>query len=130
MSNSVDLRDYPNADFYFKLVAKVNGQYFSIFDSKTEYKIGVHLHEPAKPNREGGYYVYSSLKEAVFADVPYNKGGHFIAPRTILKVIAWGDCVQYTKGKIAFSNVLPVEDLGLPIGYKNTKGPLKMALKE
>ena len=111
MSNSVDLRDYPNADFYFKLVAKVNGQYFSIFDSKTEYKIGVHLHEPAKPNREGGYYV-------------------FIAPRTILKVIAWGDCVQYPKGKIAFSNVLPVEDLGLPIGYKNTKGPLKMALKE
>ncbi len=25
MTASIDLREYPNADFYFKLVAKVNG---------------------------------------------------------------------------------------------------------
>jgi hypothetical protein len=48
------------------------------------------------------------LKEAVFADIPYNKGGHFIAPRTVLKVIGWGDFVIYDKGKISFSNLMPV----------------------
>ena len=43
-SESVDLRDFPNADFYFKLVAKVNGKYYSIFDGSTEYQIGVPLY--------------------------------------------------------------------------------------
>lgn len=52
--------------------------------------------------------MYPSLKEAVFADIPYNKGGHFIAPRTVLKVIAWGDFVVYDKGKMAFSYIMPV----------------------
>ena len=37
---SVDLRDFPNADFYYKLVAKVNGKYYSIYDGKTQYEIG------------------------------------------------------------------------------------------
>lgn len=66
------------------------------------------MHEEVQSNHKGGYYVYASLKEAVFADVPFNKGGHFIAPRTVIKVIGWGDMIKYEKGKIAFSNVLPV----------------------
>ena len=37
---SVDLRDFPNSDFYYKLVAKVSGKYYSIYDGKTEYVIG------------------------------------------------------------------------------------------
>ena len=74
--------------------------------------------------------MYSSLKEAVFADVPYNKGGHFIAPRTVLKVIAWGEFVVYDKGKMAFSHVMPVQDLGLPMGYKSSKESIKSAIKE
>ena len=45
--DSLDLRDYPNADFYFKLVAKVGGKYYSIFDGDTEYQIGKPLHQPA-----------------------------------------------------------------------------------
>ena len=59
-------------------------------------------------NHGGGYYVYPSLKEAVFADIPYNRGGHYIAPRTVLKVIAWGDFVVYGKGKMSFTNIMPV----------------------
>ena len=129
LNQSMDLRSFPNADFYFKLVAKVNGKYFSIFDGDTEYTIGRHLSEAVQPEHKGGYYVYPSLKEAVFADVPFNKGGHYIAPRTVLKVIAWGDFIKYEKGKMAFSNILPVEDVGLPMGYKNSKESIKMAIK-
>ena len=29
---SVNLREFPNADFYYKLVAKVNGNFYSIYD--------------------------------------------------------------------------------------------------
>ncbi|CDW85565.1 UNKNOWN [Stylonychia lemnae] len=129
LDNSVDLREFPNADFYYKLVAKVNGKYFSIFDSNTEYVIGAHMEQQVKPDRGGGYYVYGSVQEAVFADVPFNKGGHYIAPRTILKVIAWGDQIKYTHGKIAFNHLLPVQDIGLPIGYKNSKESIKLALR-
>ena len=45
--SSVDLREFPNADFYFKLVAKVGGKYYSIFDGDTEYVIGQTLSQPA-----------------------------------------------------------------------------------
>jgi hypothetical protein len=47
-----------------------------------------------------------------------------------LKVIAWGDFVVYDKGKMAFSNIMPVQDLDLPQGYKSTKESIKNAIKE
>ena len=56
--------------------------------------------------------------------MPYKPGGHFIAPRTVLKCIFWGSFVQYSSGKIAFSNMIPVGDLGLPIGYKASKAAI------
>ena len=62
--------------------------------------------------------------------MPYKVGGHYLAPRTVLKVIAWGEFVVYNKGKMSFSNMLPVEDLGLPIGYKNTKESIRESVKQ
>ena len=38
MQRSVDLNGFPNVDFYYKLVAKVGGQLYSIYDAGTEYK--------------------------------------------------------------------------------------------
>ena len=128
-SSSVDLRDYPNADFYYKLVAKVGGKYFSIYDGKTEYAVGRKLAQKVKSNHQGGYYCYASLEEAIFADVPYKVGGHYLAPRTVLKCIAWGPFCLYEHGKMAFTYILPVEDLGLPIGYKNTKESVKQGIR-
>ena len=63
---------------------------------------------------KGGYYVYPSARDAVFADVPYKHGGNYLAPRTVIKCICWGDFVIYNNGKMSFSNLLPVSDLGLP----------------
>ncbi len=48
------------------------------------------------------------------------KGGLFIAPRTVLKVICWGDSVVYPNGKIAFSFMCPIENLDLKKGYRAT----------
>ncbi len=123
------MRDFPHADFYYKLVAKVNNKYYSIFDGKTEYQIGKKLSQPVKSNHQGGFYVYPTLDEAVFADVPYKIGGHYLAPRTVLKCICWGPFCVYSNGKMAFTNLLPVEDLGLPLGYKNTKESVREGIK-
>ena len=48
MPTAVSMHNFPNADFYYKLVAKVNGRLFSIYDGKTEYAIGKHLCEPVQ----------------------------------------------------------------------------------
>ena len=76
--------------YYYKVVAKTLGRLLSIYDGKTEYILGSTLHEKVQPNHKGGYYVYASLEEAIFADVPFKKGGLYIAPRTIIKCMCWG----------------------------------------
>lgn len=40
LQRSVNLDGFPNVDFYYKLVAKVGGRLFSIYDADTEYKNG------------------------------------------------------------------------------------------
>ncbi len=48
MPLTLDMHNFPNADFYYKLVAKVDGRMFSIYDGKTEYVIGKQLCEPVQ----------------------------------------------------------------------------------
>ncbi len=38
--DELDLSAFPNVSFYYKLVAKVSGKLFSIYDGSVEYKIG------------------------------------------------------------------------------------------
>ena len=126
--DNLDLSKFPNCDFYYKLVAKTQGKYYSIYDGQTEYKIGSQMSQKAMSGHRGGYYVYATVKEAIFADVPFKEGGHYIAPRTVIKCICWGAFVQYSNGKIAFSHLLPVADLGLPLGYKSSKAAVQTAI--
>ncbi|EAR85519.1 hypothetical protein TTHERM_00442690 (macronuclear) [Tetrahymena thermophila SB210] len=115
------------AVFYYKMVAKTLGQYLSIYDGKTEYKMGVVMHQPAKPDHQGGFYVYDSLDQAIFADVPLKKDGLYFAPRTVIKCACWGDKIEYPNGKIAFEYLCPVQDMGMPKGYLATKAAMKEA---
>ena len=116
-ADSVDLDAFTNCDFYYKLVAKVENKLYSIYDGETEYKVGHLMTQQAISGHKGGYYVYPTSRGAIFADVPYKQGGHFIAPRTVLKCICWGDFVVYGNGKMSFTNLMPVAELGLPQGY-------------
>ncbi|CAG9332620.1 unnamed protein product [Blepharisma stoltei] len=109
------------SQFYYKQVAVIQGRFFSIYDRKTEYQIGKTLHQEAAPNHQSGYYVYKTPYQALISNIPYKEGGNFVAPRTILKVIAWGECIEYPNHKFSFSYILPVEDIGLPFGYISTQ---------
>ena len=42
--DDLDLSAFPNCDFYYKLVAKLGGKHYSIFDKDTEYAIGTPMH--------------------------------------------------------------------------------------
>jgi hypothetical protein len=42
----------------YKVVKIVNGRYLSLYDSKTEYKIGKRLAQKARPDHGGGYYAF------------------------------------------------------------------------
>lgn len=74
--------------FYYKQVAVTQGKFISVYDGKTEFEIGKTLYQEAEPNHRSGYYVYKTPYEALSADIAYKEGGLYLAPRTVLKVIA------------------------------------------
>ncbi|SHH88764.1 hypothetical protein SAMN02745135_02557 [Caloranaerobacter azorensis DSM 13643] len=94
--------------YYYKLVAVIDNKYFSIFDGKTQYEIGKTLIEEVKPDFEGGFYVYKTIKEAQNAVFP-STSKLLKATRAILKVKCCGNYCKYENGKIAFSEITPVE---------------------
>mmetsp|Transcript_19155 Transcript_19155/g.32658 ORF Transcript_19155/g.32658 Transcript_19155/m.32658 type:complete len:122 (+) Transcript_19155:258-623(+) len=112
------MKMFPGADFFYKVVAKLNNRFYSIYDSHCEYKVGHIKYEEVKPNKQGGYFVYKDVKNAIFADIAYKEGGNFLAPRSIIKVICWGEPLSYGN-KLCYPFILPVLDLGLPMGYKS-----------
>jgi hypothetical protein len=73
--------------------------------------------------------VYPTVDQVIFADIPYKPGGLYIAPRTILKCICWGSSVEYDNGKMSFSYICPVQDLGIPQGYKSSKTAIRETIK-
>ena len=110
----IDIENVPGADFYYKMVAKIDHEYYSIWDVDCKYTMNEIKYQPVKPQKKGGYFVYQELENAIFADVMFNPtAGNFCAPRTILKCICWGDRLRYGP-KLCFSYLVPVAELGLP----------------
>ena len=52
------MENYPNADFYYKIVAKIDNKLYSIYDASVEYKIGQIMHQKVESDKKGGYFVY------------------------------------------------------------------------
>lgn len=94
--------------YYYKLVAVVENRYLSIFDGETEYEIGKTLIEEVYPDFEGGFYVYKTIEEAEDAVFPHDSKLRK-APKAVLKMKCSGDYCKYEVGKIAFSQVTPVQ---------------------
>ena len=47
-----------------------------------------------------------------------------------MKVKCWGNFVVYGNGKVSFTNIQPVRDVGLPQGYRSTKAGWKSQAKD
>lgn len=90
----------------YKQVAVVNGKYLSIYDGVTEYTIGKEMVQQAKAEHHGGYYCYTSEKEAAQAEVP-DTSVLLQAPRVILQVSVRGAHIAYCNGKMSYTRLLP-----------------------
>lgn len=61
-------------------------RYYSIYDATVEYEMNVQMSQKAEADHKGGFYVYATPKEAVFAEIPKReRGGLFMAPRTVIR---------------------------------------------
>jgi len=67
--NDIDTNKLKNKEIYYKIVAKQNGKYYSIFDGKTEYEIGKIMQQKVRPGHRGGYYVFPTIDDAIFQDM-------------------------------------------------------------
>lgn len=105
--------------YYWKLVARVGSRLFSIFDGRTEYQLNVIMKQRVLPNRQGGFYLHRSKQEALAARVP-SSSKLFVAPRVLIKCLAWGDCIEY-KNCFAFSHIRPIEVHPCPFGYLSNR---------
>jgi hypothetical protein len=103
-------RPVVHADHY-KLVAVVDGRYLSIFDGRTEYRLGESLREPARPDHGGGFYCHADL-DAIVNGPPRRlfppDSALADAPKAILRVRVGGRKLCYDGGKVAFSEMTPV----------------------
>jgi len=113
---------------YYKVVARVGPKLISIWDGKTEYQVGVTMRHPPvlmnpKVSAPPGYYLYASAEEALHADIP-KTAALFVAPRIILKCLAWEQLptppLRSMQGSIIMRYVRPIEVMPLPFGAKNT----------
>jgi len=90
---------------YYKIVARIENRLLSIFDGKTEYKIGCEICEQARQGHNGGFYAYSSAESAIKAPFPADsKLLH--APRVLIEVECGGSYCRYGS-KISFSRITP-----------------------
>ena len=96
-------------DHYYKLVAVTpDGRFVSIYDGETEYRLGETLVQRVRRGHGGGYYVYPTAQQARNADFPAS-ARMINAPKALLRMRAKGQYTRYDNGKMAFSQVTPLE---------------------
>eukprot|EP00930_Biecheleria_cincta_P089311 TRINITY_DN78592_c0_g1_i1.p1 TRINITY_DN78592_c0_g1~~TRINITY_DN78592_c0_g1_i1.p1 ORF type:complete len:179 (-),score=13.70 TRINITY_DN78592_c0_g1_i1:36-572(-) len=102
----------------YKVVAKVGSRYLSVWAAEnTEYAIGVSVRDEARPNHGGGLYVCRSQEAALRHRIPARRGGLFMAPRALMRCRCEGPFVEYSVGKVACTQLTPLEVLPMPRGY-------------
>jgi hypothetical protein len=95
----------------YKKVLRIDSRTFvSIFNGKTLYILGETKKQRARTNHKGGFYFYKTKEDAELAEFPYTSV--LLARKdegVILKVRAKGPFIAYPNGKIACSEITPIE---------------------
>ena len=98
----------------YKLVQVIGGRMYSLYDRSFEYRIGETLHQPARAGHNGGFYSHPTAEQVkalwdtgclVSDSVKDRSSGRF----ALLQVKTGGKCVRYPNGKIATTEITPVE---------------------
>lgn len=99
-----------NTSYYWMQVARIGPDLVNIEDGRIQY--GIH-----QAYENGNHVVYRSAMEAKAAKVN-PQGELFIAPRALLKCLAWGACTE-TNSYLVFQNIKPIEASPMQFGYLN-----------
>ena len=98
---------------YFKVVAKVGGNYFSIFDGQTHFQLGTRMERTPCAGRRGAFFAYPDLAEATRAML-----GHFPsssklhdAPRAVLCVSSDARHTRSAHGKCLLWSLTPIAEV-------------------
>lgn len=99
----------------YKIVEVVDGRYYSVYDGKTEYKMGVRLAEKAVSEHGGGYYSYPTTEgvEARFDDRTLFPR-HCYQDPMVLAVIECeisGTIIDYEGYKYSSTYIRPLKEL-------------------
>lgn len=99
-------------DHYYKLVAKVDGRFLSIYDGETAYELGKTLNQNPRQDHGGGFYVYPSQYAAKRAMFPTNSA-LLSKPKVMLRMRCEGAYCRYENDKLAFARVTPIEEVDM-----------------
>lgn len=92
----------------YKKCAWIDGDIKSIYNNET-YERGRTYIDKAKSNHQGGYYCYSTVKEAINAVFPTDSINSDCNKKAIVRVEMWGNSIDYSNGKKAFSYMKIIE---------------------
>ena len=126
-------RERPGERHYFKVVAKVGaGDYVSIFDGQTQFRIGEQIERAPVVGRRGGFFVYSDIDDATQA--LHGGGGRATravhgsrnpsfpvssklleAPRTLLRVSSKQRHDRTAHGKCVLWSLTPVAEVAVAV---------------
>jgi len=102
--------------WYFKVVAKVDGRYLSIFDGQTEFKLGERIARMPALGHRGGFFAYDTIEDARDQLAMLPKGSKLIkADRTVLRVSGNVPHAEARRahGKVMLWAMTPLEEVPL-----------------
>eukprot|EP00397_Hematodinium_sp_SG-2012_P058412 GEMP01073863.1.p1 GENE.GEMP01073863.1~~GEMP01073863.1.p1 ORF type:complete len:167 (+),score=29.44 GEMP01073863.1:229-729(+) len=102
----------PGNRTFYKKVAQVGERLFSVYAGESfEFFLDCDHSQLARPQHQGGFFVYESYDEAVNAEFSFKPGGLFSARRVILECVCRGPFVKYGR-KISCSHLRPLRIVG------------------
>mmetsp|Transcript_22889 Transcript_22889/g.35828 ORF Transcript_22889/g.35828 Transcript_22889/m.35828 type:complete len:133 (+) Transcript_22889:411-809(+) len=108
---------------YFKLVAvdEDESRFVSIFDGRTEYRVGETVQDEVRAGHKGGIYVCESLLDLLKLGPLPSKSAMIDNPWAVVQLTGWGNKLRYNElsggTKVAISSV----SLGLCCSLSKTQ---------
>jgi hypothetical protein len=117
--------------FFFKLTLCDESSYFDLENPALKLSMGRTVHQPQLA-KESCIWLHRTAEAALKVGLKRlrdSSSGRPKLAKTILKCSAWGDCIEGPSGRIAFSYMCPVADIGLKPGFIAFKVLRKSSVK-
>jgi hypothetical protein len=105
---------------FFKLVRLEGSSYFDLENPSVQLSLGRTIHQPKLDRAQNCVWVYRSAEAALgvgYEGVNKSSSDLSKSTKTILKCSVWGDCVNGSLERFAFSFLSPVADIGIKSGF-------------